>query len=287
MRSNPILFLACCLVSLITACSNPNGEPAAAPVKHGDSGIVMSILYQQQAAEYRALCLQAYNLARSRVLRTRNQTTKKDSLAVITDLDETVLDNSPNEAQLFLDSNTYSGAAFSKWAQMKKAGYVPGSLAFFKFVDSLNGLTTQKKKIAIFYVSNRADSLAEVTRQNMANMHFPQTATVQNFLFQTDPKDPSKEPRRRQIEKNHEVLVLLGDNLIDLDSSFDSKYKLTEGERRTRVDDLIAYWGDRYIVLPNAIYGDWEAAMYKYAYPSLADEWTIRRDSLHGYKPRP
>jgi 5'-nucleotidase (lipoprotein e(P4) family) len=119
----------------------------------------------------------------------------------------------------------------------------------------------------------------------MKALGFSQIITS-HFLFSTDPKKPNKEPRRQQIEQNHYVMVLLGDNLIDLDSTFDSdNHKLTEGERRSRVDGLADIWGGKYIVFPKAIYGDWEGALYNYRYPKALDTtWTIRRDSLHGYK---
>jgi 5'-nucleotidase (lipoprotein e(P4) family) len=271
----------------LAACSGGNSSKAAddpaSTDKKGDAEVVMPILYQQQAAEYRALCLQAYNIAKERVNQYKNTKTDKDSLAIITDLDETALDNSANEAQLFLDSATYSPKEFNAWGKLKMAKAVPGSVAFFNFANDLNGRL--KKKIDIFYVSNRDISLVGPTMDNMQALGFPQVV-ASHFLFSADSKKPSKESRRERIEKNHYVIVLLGDNLIDLDSAFDSDdHKLTEGERRARVDGLAETWGRKYIVFPNAIYGDWEGALYNYNYPTVLDTtWTIRKDSLHGYK---
>jgi 5'-nucleotidase (lipoprotein e(P4) family) len=125
---------------------------------------------------------------------------------------------------------------------------VPGSVAFFNFTNGLN--PKLKKKIDIFYVSNRDISLVGPAMDNMQALGFPQVIKS-HFLFSADSKKPSKEPRRLLIEKNHYVIVLLGDNLIDLDSAFDSdNHKLTEGERRTRVDGLAETWGGKYIVFP-------------------------------------
>jgi 5'-nucleotidase (lipoprotein e(P4) family) len=207
--------------------------------------------------------------------------TNKDSFAVITDLDETALDNSADEAQLILDSTTYTQKSFDEWARAEKAKAVPGSVAFFNFVNGLNARL--HKKIDIYYVSNRDSALTQVTMENMAQLGYPQL-TRSHFLFQTDRHHPSKEGRRQQIEKNHTVILLLGDNLIDLDSTFDSHHHLTEGERRHRVDSLADYFGDKYIVFPNAIYGDWEGALYNYHYPPLDTVMQIRKDSLHGYR---
>ena len=60
--------------------------------KNADIEGLLGILYQQNAAEYKALCYQAYNTARQTV--DKASKTGEKNLAVITDLDETALDNS-------------------------------------------------------------------------------------------------------------------------------------------------------------------------------------------------
>ena len=52
---------------------------------------VLPVLFQQQSAEYRALCYQAFNIA---TLRLESVKRKGLPLAIITDIDETILDNS-------------------------------------------------------------------------------------------------------------------------------------------------------------------------------------------------
>jgi predicted secreted acid phosphatase len=77
-------------------------------------------------------------------------------------------------------------------------------VVFFNFANDLN--SKLKKKIDIFYVSNRDISLVGPTMDNMKALGFPQIITS-HFLFSADPKKPSKEPRRQLIEKNHYVIV--------------------------------------------------------------------------------
>src|SRR3954463_10277575 len=68
---------------------------------------VAAVLYTQKAAEYRALAYQAFNIARWRLeadLAGKNKydipkADRKKPRAVIVDIDETMLDNSPAQAQ--------------------------------------------------------------------------------------------------------------------------------------------------------------------------------------------
>src|SRR5580765_474488 len=58
------------------------------------------VLWQQTAAEYRALCYQAFNIAALRLNEIPGKKFRKEKLAIITDLDETILDNSYADAKL-------------------------------------------------------------------------------------------------------------------------------------------------------------------------------------------
>jgi 5'-nucleotidase (lipoprotein e(P4) family) len=235
------------------------------------------------------LCLQSYNLAKLRVdeaLKDVKAYTDKP-FAIVTDLDETALDNSRNEAWLYLQNSAYSPKEFEDWSTFGKAGAVPGSVDFFKYVDALRD--RRGRKIAIYYVSNRRDTVTIVdsTMSQMRLLHFPQLTDSQ-FLFQPTGSPSSKEPRRNKIAASHSIILLLGDNLIDLTAAFDNT--AIDPQRRLRmVDSLHADWGKKYIIFPNAEYGDWEAALYpggKYPH-TLGEEWKYRRqalDSVHFIK---
>ena len=68
---------------------------------------IYPILFQQTASEYRALCYQAFNIAELRINKIKKKRFRKEKLAIITDLDETILDNSYQEAQLIKDNKEY------------------------------------------------------------------------------------------------------------------------------------------------------------------------------------
>ena len=73
--------------------------------------------------------------------------------------------------------------------------------------------------------------------------------------------DHSKESRRQAIRKKYQIALLMGDNLIDLAGVFDDK---SFAERRRAVDHLRDQFGKVFIVLPNPMYGDWDAAVIDY-----------------------
>jgi len=73
------------------------------PASIANSGKVWGSIYQQGAAEYKALCFQAYNIAKLRLdAAIKKHHTKP--FAVVTDIDETLLDNSPYDAQRALNN---------------------------------------------------------------------------------------------------------------------------------------------------------------------------------------
>src|ERR1700746_762976 len=89
------------------SCKQPApADIVAAADSSQDDQIVMGLLYQQRAAEYHALSLQSYQVARERL-----DEALKDHVphpAVITDLDETALDNSADEAWLYQHDSSYT-----------------------------------------------------------------------------------------------------------------------------------------------------------------------------------
>jgi 5'-nucleotidase (lipoprotein e(P4) family) len=238
--------------------------------QQNDKGALMSVLYQQEAAEYRALCIQAYNLAR---IKLKDELKKKHSglpIAIVTDLDETALDNSDYYGKLYKDNTIFDLGSWAKWCKIEKADSVPGSVFFFRFAD--------KQKVQIFYISNRDTSLVEATMNNMKALGFPQIEK-EHFLFRSNTS--SKEARRREVSKSHHIVLLLGDNLNDFDSTFEHK---TIINRKLEVDKIKSIWGDRFIVFPNAIYGEWENALYDYqSNLSIQKKDSLRVLKLRGY----
>src|ERR1700761_3674856 len=195
-------LLPLALLGLLNACQTPDSSPASSSADSAkkDDEVVMAILYQQRAAEYKALCLQSYNLARTRIEQVINdpKAYTKKGFAVVTDLDETALDNSPNEAWLYLHDSAFTQAEFDDWTVHGHPGAVPGSIGFFQYVDRLKD--KKGRKITIYYVSNRTSKpeVITATKNAMKDLNFPQLIDSQ-FLFRASGAPNSKEARRQQI----------------------------------------------------------------------------------------
>ncbi len=263
-------------VVLFTAC---NQEPATAPIAteapapspYKDSEFtVQAILYHQFGSEYRALCYQGYNLATERLMAIV-KAKPKGKLAIITDLDETVVDNSYYNTWLVNEGALYTPETWKQWTAESKATLVPGSLAFFKLADSLG--------VEIFYVSNRGVDEYKATLKNMQELGMPQLDSSHFYLKTTT---SGKEERRQSVAAlGYEVVMFLGDNLNDFSMAFE---KQTNERRHAIADSLEGRFGKDFIIFPNAIYGEWEVALYDYNHKlTAAEKDSIRKSVLKGF----
>ncbi|MGQ9804756.1 MAG: 5'-nucleotidase, lipoprotein e(P4) family [Chlorobiales bacterium] len=203
---------------------------------------VMATLWQQQSGEAKALYYQAYQLASIRLSEALKQKTKKPK-AIIVDIDETVLDNSLYQAKL-IERDTTHPAYWSEWCQLAKAQPTPGALEFL--------IEAQLKGVAVFYISNRSQTLLDATLKNLQLWKFP-FADSAHVLLRAD--YPSKESRREKVAQTHDVILLCGDNLADFSKTFEGK---STEERNREVERLKEQFSKRFIILPNPMYGDWE-----------------------------
>ena len=112
------------------------------------------------------------------------------------------------------------------------------------------------------------------TYRNLRKLGFP--VQYSHLLFKTDTS--GKQARRDQVARTHRIILLMGDNLSDFSPIFDKK---SSEERNRLVDQNRNRFGYDFIVLPNPIYGDWEAALYHHS-KTLTEEqkYRIRRNSL-------
>lgn len=218
-------------------------------------------LFMQKAAEYRALCYQAFYWGR-RTLEDDEKTAKKlpkaqrkMPRAVVVDIDETVLDNSPAQAYGIKNQLPFTSKDWYAWGEMRKAKAIPGAVEFANYAKS--------KNVRIFYVSNRDDVQLQATMDNLKAVGFPDIS-AENVLLRQRGADgryvSTKEPRRTAISEKYRIVVLMGDNLNDLSNVYEGK---GVAERFAAADADKAFYGNKFIVLPNAMYGEWESAIYR------------------------
>lgn len=217
-------------------------------------------LYMQTAAEYRACCYQAYNLATYRLKEKAAEARAKDKdvkLAVVMDLDETVFDNAGFQATQLRSGFAYDQRLWDLWekSSTNKLGFIPGAHEFITAAQNLN--------VSVIYISNRSEKLRTEAKQALATLGIPIQSEDQ-LLLSTDSSD--KTARREATEKNYTVLLYVGDNLRD----FKESYKCPSLGERTppELQQAIAarkkvvtedrdLWGDKFIILPNPAYGEW------------------------------
>jgi 5'-nucleotidase (lipoprotein e(P4) family) len=247
-------------------------SPTLAPsVKQQDPN-TMSVLWYQTSGEAKALYYQGYTIGKWRldeILAHRPQNMRKP--AIVLDIDETILDNSP-----CLALNVKTGKAFpanwNEWVNQAIAKPVPGAIEFLKYADS--------KGIQIYYISNRNENQKKATIRNLKQVGAPMADSKHVLLQQKEEK--GKEARRMQVARTYDIVLLFGDNLGDF-SGFDH---LTPSQRVKAVDKQKEDFGKKLIVFPNPMYGDWEASIYHYDLNKTdAEKAKLRKENLQPFQP--
>lgn len=267
LKTFTLLAISGCL--LMASCETKEIQKNS-PVNDLNQTLVLATLYYQHAAEMKALSYQAYNLGKFRLDEILAKGDDPSKLAIVLDIDETVLDNSPSEAQNIIDTLSFPGT-WNEWVDSAKAEALPGAVDFLKYADS--------KGVQVFYITNRDEASRAVTARNLVEKGFPQVLDDHLLLKTTE---SGKENRRQMVQQNHKIILLFGDNLADFDRLFD---KQPTDRRKFLVDSLYAEFGSRFIILPNPMYGDWLSAFYQYNNKLPADQkLKTQHDLLKGFK---
>jgi 5'-nucleotidase (lipoprotein e(P4) family) len=229
----------------------------------------MSVLWFQTAGEAKALYYQGYSIGKMRLDQILEK--KPDKPAIILDIDETILDNSPC---LALNAQTRKSfpANWSEWVKQARAKALPGAIEFLTYAHS--------RGVEIYYISNRNEDQKIATIQNLKLVGAPMADSSHVLLQQKGEK--GKEMRRNQVAQKYNIVLLFGDNLGDF-SGFDH---LSASQRVQAVDKYKEEFGKKLIVFPNPMYGDWEASIYNYDYSKTEIEKAkLRKEHLRIFYP--
>lgn len=208
----------------------------------------MGLRFQQQSAEVQALQLQAYNIATMKLDAAVAAVQDPSKLAIVTDLDETVIDNSALLARDLANCHPYDG--WDTWLPWERDGtptLIPGAKQFLEHADKLG--------VTIRYISDRADEQKPYTLATLSKLGLPQVSEESVLLL-----GPPKVERRALVSADHQIVLLLGDTLHDFDGRF---RKTPLADQRATVAAESAKWGAEWIVFPNASYGTWSKAPLK------------------------
>nr|WP_044549177.1 5'-nucleotidase, lipoprotein e(P4) family [Serratia liquefaciens] len=229
----------------LTGCVQPAKTDRQAQQQLADQS-VLALNWFQQSGEYQALTHQAFNSARLAFDQAKVAPGKKK--AVVVDLDETMLDNSPYSGWQAQQGQPFAAATWAKWSQAQQAGAVPGAVQFARYVNSHQG--------TMFYVSNRKQAEYAATLANMQKLGF--TGMSEKTVLLSG--DTSNKQARFDAIKNagYDIVVYAGDNLNDFGAA---TYHKDNAQRRAFVADNQSKFGTEFIVLPNPLYGDWESGM--------------------------
>jgi 5'-nucleotidase (lipoprotein e(P4) family) len=237
-----------------------------------------AVAWSQTAIEHDMIYLQTYRDAQSRLLAALHDQHwdalgKADRVAplkglkpaVVLDVDETVLDNSPFAARMVKSGAEYNEADWAAWCKEARARALPGAVEFTQFAA--------KHGVAVIYISNRAKDLDEVTLANLRQAGFP-VSGPQAFLGLGTVVDGCEQAgsekgcRRQLIARHYRVLMQFGDQIGDF---VDVNANTADGRRRA-VADYLPWVGTRWFVLPNATYGSWEPALFNNDWSATPDQ---------------
>jgi len=244
-RLSPTVVLGLILVSggalgcrEARAPSGPIGPPPSRAIRDG-------VHWVRSSAEYRASALQAWRAAAAR-LPALSGRRAAGTWAVVLDADETLLDNTAYQLQLAEAGRGHDPQLWLAWCRRREAGAVPGAAAFLAEVRRLGG------RIAV--VTNRSEQVCADTEANLEALGLP----FDVVLCRPEGGPGDKQPRWTSLEEGTaapglpplELVLWAGDNIADFPG-----LSQTSRDEPGALDAI----GDRYFVLPNPMYGSWEA----------------------------
>jgi 5'-nucleotidase (lipoprotein e(P4) family) len=252
----------------ITYLSCSSYQAVSEPPMDQNERFVLATLWMETAAECKALQLQAYNLARYRIEDYIKKNRLTGNEAVVLDIDETVLETSLYQTMMIVSNITWPHG-WDDFIEKADCRPIAGSVEFLKFADSVG--------LKIFYVSNRTEAQRNSLVTNLKKYDIPQ---IDNSSILLKTNISGKDERRNHILNKYEIILLVGDNLGDF-SDF-----LNKGDYKNRINSVFEMrnnFGEKFIILPNPTYGDWEGALNSsYWKLSSAERDSIRKSVLKG-----
>jgi len=247
------LVLIAAMAGLVTACA-PQGRQQDADMD--------ALLWSTASAEYDVIARQIFFQAKRQL---ESRLSKKDETAaleqqnsfvslppaIIVDIDDTLLSNGALHYRLMAEGTPFNNDIWVAWVNEARAKPIAGALEYAAYAH--------KKGVKVFYISNRDISLREGTWRNLKQLGFPLDDERQLLLLNgREDWGWDKTSRRAYVAADYRVLQVIGDGLGDFISGTST---MTLEEQRYASSSYLPYWGEKWFMLPNPVYGDWEKAI--------------------------
>ncbi|MDQ0250040.1 5'-nucleotidase (lipoprotein e(P4) family) [Sphingomonas kyeonggiensis] len=248
--------------------------PAPTPVAPPPGTVPPEMQFLYGSGEASALSLQAYaalwnyihgdlRFRRDRskissVVMTRDSTLTspkfdtcgKRPLAVVFDVDETVLLNLGFESDAARRGPGYDQGRWTRWEETgaDKVEAVPGA------AETIAALRADG--ITVIYNTNRSASTAPFTIEALNKAGLGPVMLGDTLILRDDAAPSGKDERRWKIAERYCIVAMGGDQLGDFSDLFNAKDLSTPARRNTTSNTLIApLWGRGWFILPNPVYG--------------------------------
>jgi 5'-nucleotidase (lipoprotein e(P4) family) len=266
-----------CTLALTPSAASPSQAPAPPQLEPAYRGLDAALY--MNSAEYHASCHQAFAWAK-KLLQTKVEKAEKNGkpLAVVADLDETIVDNSGFQTMQTKRNLGFDKPLWDIWQGKlhTEVKLVPGAAEFVRAASDM--------KVSLVYISNRDETYRTQTKECLQRLGIG-ISDEKQLKLATDTSN--KDKRRAEAREQFQVLLYVGDNLRDFDDVFrttkleDKKIEMLKAaiaERHKKVEERRAMFGEEWILLPNAVYGEWTVPSTKTRedvelLPATAGEW--------------
>jgi len=250
------------LLPLLAACATaPTGREQ-----------VNGILWIQHSAEYAQLSRQVFAQATARLeaLAARGETAALEQAdrppavlatlptAIVVDLDETILDNSYYQARRALAELEYGEPSWQMWMSEAKAPALPGAVEFLRAASAAGHrvfYVTNRSCVPMAYLPGVSCPAKGWTQLNLRELGLPGADDPEVLMLRGERAEwasSDKTTRRAEIATRYRIIAMVGDDLRDF----------TDRDLfAARETELSSWFGDRWFLLPNPLYGSWERAL--------------------------
>jgi 5'-nucleotidase (lipoprotein e(P4) family) len=247
-------LLACSGARPVAEPTPPPATDAKDPTRSLSQMGADAVLWQNTSAEAYWIYKQAYEVAATRMMwniversKAYREGEKRRPMAVIVDIDETVLDNSPYQITAVKNGRTFDQNEWKVWTDKASAKASPGALEFLRMAKDAT--------CEVFYITNRDIRERATTLKNLSDLGFPD-ADEAHLLLMDGTSD--KTERRARVRATHDVVLLVGDQLRDFDERFKDR---SVNDGKAVVDALADSLSKYFILLPNPMYGTYRDAV--------------------------